>query len=766
VEGGAGVVSTKPALRFPSSSVLLVLAAEALTLVAALLGGRVFEHGYPAWPILFAVVACTVVALASFALSVAAVASVAAHVFVVAVTGVLAAGAVGGGAGDAARAPFDGVRIVLQARWPVPLAPAGVAFVAMACALAFAVTAEIVRRRRFQVATLAPAVVLLAVLALLGAPAGTPTAIVLASFVVLGVIVLWLARRQASPTAAPVARATAFGVAGAVLASALVPFVVGSGAAASRFDPRTNDAIDQVEQELSPLARLDELRTRQPATTLFTASGASFERWTLVSLPRYDGQSWMPAADFRPTGRQLVAGRASAGAQQVSLEMGDLVGHWLPTPGEVVHTSLAVSVDSARSGLLVPAGLAQGQTITLDVVSHAPDQALLATASAGRRSSIIVGPTALPSSIAELASTAVQGATSDFERAQRIEQFLKKNYALDSTALPGHTLGLLQLFLEQTRRGRDEQFVAAYGILASAVGLPVRIAVGFVPKPPVGDVTTVTSADVRAWPEVFFGSFGWVRFDPVPSVDTPATGQPAADPSAQTRPAPAQAPPVPRTIPPTNSVPPDVAGPAASVSSPLPVAVKVGLGAFGLALAVAAYVFGVLTLKERRRRRLHELARADRRVTGAFLASVDVLVDLGLDAPRSATDAELVGAGRSLLSSTGGRRAVGLVERAEAAGPADTDEAQENADVADLTDADLAATDEIGALGDLADRSTAAVYDLTPVSDESADVAWQQMLELERHLARSVGPVRWLRARLSLRSLRRGLTADPPSTSP
>ena len=66
-------------------------------------------------------------------------------------------------------------------------------------------------------------------------------------------------------------------------------------------------------------------------------------------------------------------------------------------------------------------------------------------------------------------------------------------------------------------------------------------------------------------------------------------------------------------------------------------------------------------------------------------------------------------------------------------------------------------------LGELADQSTAAVYDLTPVSAETADLAWLQMLELEQQLARSVGPVRWLRARLSLRSLRRGLTADPPS---
>ena len=746
----------------------LVLAAESLVLVAALLAGRVFERGYPAWPTLLAVGACTIVALASIAMALPGAASAAALLLVIVGTGVLSARSVGGGAGDAARAPFDGVRIVLQSRWPAPLAPAGVAFVTMVSALASAVTAELVRRRRFQVATLAPAVTLLGVLALLGAPAGTPTAAVLASFVVLAVIVLWLARREASPTAAPVARAAAFGVAGAVLASALVPFVVGRGAAASRYDPRTNDAVEKVEQELSPLARLDELRSRQPATTLFTATGEAFERWTLVALPRFDGQSWMPAADFRPTGRQLVAGRALADTQQVVLDMGDLAGHWLPTPGQVVRTSLAVSVDSARSGLLVPAGLAADQKVTLDVVSRVPDQALLATASAGRGSSAMVGPTALPASIAELASTAVQGATSDFERAQRIEQFLKKNYSLDSTALPGHTLGLLQLFLEQTRRGRDEQFVAAYGILASAVGLPVRIAVGFVPKPPVGDVTTVTSADVQAWPEVSFGSLGWVRFNPVPAVDTPATGQPAADPAAQTRPAAAQAPPVPRTVPPTNSVPPDAAGSSVSASGPLPVGVKVGLGALALVLAIAAYVFGVLTTKQRRRRRLHAQARADRRVTGAFLASVDVLVDLGLDAPRSATDAELVDAGRSLLVARrvivgdGARVGMGASDPQEPHGAADRDDVARDGDDTVEPD-DWSESEEVISLGELADQSTAAVYDLTPVSAETADLAWLQMLELEQQLARSVGPVRWLRARLSLRSLRRGLTADPPS---
>lgn len=778
--------------RTPLSGVLLVAAGVALALLGAMPAGRVFEHGYPVWPTIVACVLCAAVALATFSISSPLWPAMVANFAIVALTGVLAARSVGGGAADAAKAPIDGLRVLLQSRWPAPLEPAATALVAMLSVAAIASTAQLLRTRRFQVAELAPPVVLLGTLAMLGAPAGAPSATLLAAFVVLAIVVLWLSRRVAAPTSAPVAPSTAFGVAAVVLASALIPFATGRGAAADRFDPRANDAVEQVLQELSPLARLEELRSRQPATTLFTATGDTFDRWTLVGLTRFDGQSWMPAGDFRPTGRQLASSQSSSGAPRVVVQLGDLGGHWLPTPGEVVRSSLPVSVDTDRSGLLVPAGLAAGDKVTLDVASHVPDQAQLVTASAGRRTSAVVG-TVLPSSIAELASTAVQGATSDFERAQRIEQFLKKDYALDSTGLPGHTLGLLQLFLEQTRRGRDEQFVAAYGLLASAVGLPVRIVVGFVPHPAIGNVTTVTSADVQAWPEVSFGALGWVRFNPVPAVDSPSTGRPASDPAAQTRPAVAQAPPVPRTIPPTNTVAPDEGRPSVSVSSPLPTGVKVGVGAFALVLLVAAYVFGVLTLKQRRRRRLHALERADRRVTGAFLASVDVLVDLGLDAPRSATDAELVGAGRSLLSTgkwrsldAGGSMAGSQPDATGSFPDRDFEEASNVVGEGEPADAEPADAEpgepaerldegpgvensnddprQLPTLGELADRSTAAVFADEIVTTESADVAWAQMRAFEREMAQSVGPLRWLRSRLSLRSLRRGLTAEPPSS--
>ena len=54
-------------------------------------------------------------------------------------------------------------------------------------------------------------------------------------------------------------------------------------------------------------------------------------------------------------------------------------------------------------------------------------------------------------------------------------------------------------------------------LMGRSLGIPSRVAVGFLRPEQVGQDTYVySSRDLHAWPEMYFGGIGWVRFEPTP----------------------------------------------------------------------------------------------------------------------------------------------------------------------------------------------------------------------------------------------------------
>ena len=57
-------------------------------------------------------------------------------------------------------------------------------------------------------------------------------------------------------------------------------------------------------------------------------------------------------------------------------------------------------------------------------------------------------------------------------------------------------------------------------LMARTLGIPTRMAVGFLPgsrNPVIPSEYTVSSDDLHTWPELHFDGIGWVRFEPTPS---------------------------------------------------------------------------------------------------------------------------------------------------------------------------------------------------------------------------------------------------------
>lgn len=125
---------------------------------------------------------------------------------------------------------------------------------------------------------------------------------------------------------------------------------------------------------------------------------------------------------------------------------------------------------------------------------------------------------------AALAEAIVQSAPTDYDKAVRLEQFLLLNYRYDLQVEP-FTPGrdVVDVFLFERQAGYCSQFATAMAVRARHVGLPARVAVGYLPGvfDPMAGAYKVRSGDAHAWVEIHMRNNGWVPFDPTPRPDAP-----------------------------------------------------------------------------------------------------------------------------------------------------------------------------------------------------------------------------------------------------
>ena len=109
-----------------------------------------------------------------------------------------------------------------------------------------------------------------------------------------------------------------------------------------------------------------------------------------------------------------------------------------------------------------------------------------------------------------------------------LQNWFRENFDYSTDVNLGNGSDDLVRFLSEGEGGRTgycEQFAAAMAVMARELGIPARVAVGFLqPEHIEGDTWVYSSHDLHAWPELFFSGSGWVRFEPTPS--TRASGVP------------------------------------------------------------------------------------------------------------------------------------------------------------------------------------------------------------------------------------------------
>jgi transglutaminase-like putative cysteine protease len=617
--------------------------------------------------------------------------------------------------GDVVTALTKGAGELLSGRWPSPVTPTTIGFVAALGGATSILAAHASMRKLIGPAQLLPSLAMLGAIAMFASQAGTPSLRFLTAFVGLSIATMWLAARDRHRSVEEVdtVKQPRRAVAAATIGLLALPLVFSGVMTSDRYDPRLNreDPV-QLEEDLSPLTVVDQFRTRTPETVLFESEGTPVTRWRLVALNRYDGRAWMAPANLRRASTRLVdqvTKRNAPGVRSVNVTIKDLDGQWLPTPaGRTFEVSVPVRTDATVSGLLSTKALTSGTKYRVVANELGFEDTNNASSTADRTMLATLTDFQTPVAIRTLATQITASAATDRDRAELLASYLRDNYQLDEQAPAGHSAGLLELFLTKTKRGRREQFVASYALLSSAIGLPVRIAVGFNSGDNGGQVLSSTAT---AWPEVAFEGAGWQSFDPAPATEgKQQRGTSPQAPNAQVQtPPPTTAAPIESTVPETPVAP---IAPESSISRGKLLLIGLPLV---LIIGTIAYILGILDLKKRQWERRASSATTNGRVVGAFLNGTDRIIDLGVNLPSSGTDRELILVGASKL-------------------------------------------DAAAELAPLADMATEAAYGTRVMLDSEVEDAHRYLRQFEIATA-SIPRKELLKARLSLRSLRRGLGA-------
>jgi transglutaminase-like putative cysteine protease len=135
-------------------------------------------------------------------------------------------------------------------------------------------------------------------------------------------------------------------------------------------------------------------------------------------------------------------------------------------------------------------------------------------------------PVGLDPRIPELAKQITKNALTPFDKALRIESYLRDRfkYTLTLTGKPGDDP--LAHFLFETRAGHCEYFASSMAIMMRTLGVPSREVNGFLPGEynDLGGDYIVRASDAHSWVEVYFPGVGWQTFDPTPAAPENSAG--------------------------------------------------------------------------------------------------------------------------------------------------------------------------------------------------------------------------------------------------
>jgi transglutaminase-like putative cysteine protease len=132
-------------------------------------------------------------------------------------------------------------------------------------------------------------------------------------------------------------------------------------------------------------------------------------------------------------------------------------------------------------------------------------------------------PPDFPPSIRQLAEEITQDEETAYDKTFAITLFLRNNIEYkEQIPSPPKNQDPIEWFLFDLKQGFCNYYASAEVLMLRSIGIPARMVFGYAQgEEDLEDITyTVRRKQSHAWPEVYFGGFGWVEFEPT-------RGQPA-----------------------------------------------------------------------------------------------------------------------------------------------------------------------------------------------------------------------------------------------
>ena len=255
----------------------------------------------------------------------------------------------------------------------------------------------------------------------------------------------------------------------------------------------------------------------------------------IAVLTKFNGTEWSTGDRSIPTDHtseqaiDLPAGVQVGDATSYRITaLPSFKSSWLPTFDVTTRISAAgdwrFDTDTydfiAADPSLTTAGLTYADT----AAPLAPSKQALERApsgAAGVPSTYTELPTGFPTQVTQLAESLTADQPTPFQQAVALQNWFAKSggfrYSLERSG--GDSSDDLLHFVTDNKVGYCQQFATAMAAMARAIGIPARVAVGFLHSTPTPDGSYVfRGQDMHAWPELWFQGVGWVRFEPTPGV--------------------------------------------------------------------------------------------------------------------------------------------------------------------------------------------------------------------------------------------------------
>ena len=363
----------------------------------------------------------------------------------------------------------------------------------------------------------------------------------------------------ASDTGALAATGRRLGVA-AIAAAVLIPSLApglseglltrgGSGSGDSRAGITVVNPVLSLRDSLNPRRDVEVLR--------YTTAQKSLAPLRILTADNFDGETWKPATTEVPRRNRAsrglpeppgLADSVARRAYSMRVEVGGTLNQDflpLPYPATRVDIDGAWLYDASSLNVLGDGETVRNKNYGVDYLQVQPTAAQLRASiepPPAISSTFTNLPRSLPDVVRATAADVSKDAVSKYDKAMALQQWFRESGGFTySTQAPSDAGGdAVAAFLRQ-KQGFCVQFSSAMAVMSRALGIPARIAIGFLPGTQDGANTyAVKLTDAHAWPELYFEGAGWVRFEPTPASRTgvaPTWAQPnIATPSATDRP--------------------------------------------------------------------------------------------------------------------------------------------------------------------------------------------------------------------------------------